>query len=690
MKSSQFFIKVLFICAVLAFSCKENEPRGDEFSWSPRDNQVVINSLESKELLCLEIAGDSLGGITVIDTLNSGDDHFHKPSHSGDGEYVLYSKSTPKNYGIFVWSISKKTARKLVELKVTNSKELNESVNPFWSSALNRVIWVDWLAERKSLNSIDVAGKRNQILYQARCERLVASAVPGRNLVSFIVQNHEKESMNGLWLIQTDGTNLQQIVMGDEIQAHNWSPDGRKIAIFKKIEVKDKDKTNTKFELSIADSAGKSEKVLFQPQHEILALDWAPDGKQLALLAGTDSLKNVWSINLESGAPVKLTFENVDRYFGWGMSGEIYYTIKTKVNLPALSKLEAEVKDISTSLYGNEHQNTLIKSQNFKSTFSEENILSFSSHQKQPYTAYYKIFQTGLFGSTFFCPVVKLASGVWMIARNQETHLVVADEMYLAGKYQLALNHLNQAFAMDFQADSTAKQFTIDPILKIEPDSIRNKILQEKFQETPLIRLVLILRKIGKIELADAYFQAYKKYLNYQIEAKNASANKREEAVWQLLSTYGRYRALAEGIKDMDELLQINPKDSSYAAGIYVNQAILALEDNESDLGIEKLKQAISILPNSESNSNDFRIIFALVEARVELTRPEKLITLCELAIQRHPDDEKISELYEFLGDLYQRIEKSDEAYTAYQHAVASNPDGYEVWEKLFALAQMN
>ncbi|MBN2091868.1 PD40 domain-containing protein, partial [candidate division KSB1 bacterium] len=632
------------------------------------------------------------GKILVIDSTKPGNMHFYEPSYSSDGEYVLFSKSSDKNYQIFVWSVSKKSVQKLIELKFSNSKKLDQRINPFWSPKQNQVVWVDWLADRKSLNSIDIAGKKNQVLFQAQCEKLVPVVVPNHDRISFIIQNKENQSLDGLWSIRSNGTDLQQIYKGDEIQAHQWSPDGRKIAVIREIEVnkKDQKKTYQQFELSIADSTGHIESTIFQYDREILDFDWSPDGQKIAVVTGPDSLKNIWKMDVATGTPVKVTFDNVDRYFGWGNNGEIYFTIKPENNLPVLSPLETELRDISNSLYAKNQENRLIQLLDFKPDFIEENIRSFSSHPTLDYAAYYKVYETGLFGSTHFCPIVKLPAGIQMIARDEGLHQLVADEMYLAGKYQLALDHLNQAFAMDFLVDSTIEHFSIKPDLKIQPDSIQKKILQEKFIDIPLMKLVLILRKMGKIELANAYFGIYHDYLNFQLNNKNTFENKLDESNWQLLSTYTLYRAFAEGIQDMDELLESLPEDSAYISTSCVVQAVLAVENGQSDLGLDKLKKAILMLPANGSDSNDFPIILSLIERRLEPGMSDKLISVCELAVSRLSKNEKIFELYEFLGDRYRKKNQFEKAYSAYQQAAATNPDGHEVWEKLFVVAQEN
>jgi tetratricopeptide (TPR) repeat protein len=653
---------------------------------------MVLNSLESKELLSLEISENGPGKIVVIDSTKPGNMHFHEPSYSSDGEYVLFSKSSDKNYQIFVWSVSRKSVQKLIELKFSNSKKLDQRINPFWSPKQNHVIWVDWLADQKTLNSIDIAGKKNQVLFQAQCKQLISAAVPNHDFISFIIQKHENRSLDGLWSVRCNGTDLQHIYKGNEIQTHQWSPDGRKIALNREIEVKKKDqkKTFQQFELSIADSIGQIESTIFQHGQEILDFGWSPDGKKIAVVTGPDSLKNLWIIDVATGTPVKATFDNVDRYFGWGNNGEIYFTIKSENNLPVLSQFETELRDISNSLYGKNQENRLIKLLDFKPNFIEENIRSFSSHPTLDYSAYYKVYETGLFGSTHFCPIVKSPAGIQIIARDQGLHKLVADEMYLAGKYQLALDHLNQAFAMDFLVDSTIEHFSIKPDLKIQPDSIQKKILQEKFIDIPLMKLVLILRKMGKFELANAYFGIYHDYLNFQLNNKNTFENKLDESNWQLLSTYALYRAFSEGIQDMDKLLKALPEDSSYISNTYVVQAVLAIENGQSDFGLNKLKKAILMLPANGSNSDDFTIIFSLIETRLEPGMSDKLLPICELVISRLSKNDKISEFYEFLGDHYQKKNQSEKAYSAYQQAAAVNPDGHEVWEKLFAVAQEN
>ena len=57
MKSRSYLKSIIAIILIglMISSCKENEPKGDEFSWSPDGKKLAMVNVESKELVLVEL-----------------------------------------------------------------------------------------------------------------------------------------------------------------------------------------------------------------------------------------------------------------------------------------------------------------------------------------------------------------------------------------------------------------------------------------------------------------------------------------------------------------------------------------------------------------------------------------------------------------------------------------------------------
>jgi len=135
-----------------------------------------------------------------------------------------------------------------------------------------------------------------------------------------IEDRSETEVRRDLYLINTDGTGLEQIVENDADDRHPvWSPDGSRIAFsstrsgrLAKIYTVDPDGSNV---LQLFELPGTSFGA-YEPT-------WSPDGSRIAVHADAFGNFEIWMIDLETEEQTRLTFAgDIDKEPSWSPDGE--------------------------------------------------------------------------------------------------------------------------------------------------------------------------------------------------------------------------------------------------------------------------------------------------------------------------------------------------------------------------------
>lgn len=666
-------------CLLLALACKENKPQGDEFSWTRAGDRLALVSLESQELLLATFTPDSLIDFMVIDTLADAKDRFHAPAWSDSGEYLLYGKSTAKDFSIFVYSVADSARRQLAQIKFRQENERNSIVAPFWFPGTEQVVWVNWAEEQKTLYSqnLDLAPPRE--LYRFVCDRLQPQPVPGQDAIAFSLQS-SRSARNGLWTVPRAGGQPKQIYPCDHLVNYRWAPDGSQIAL---ALAPDKKADASEYQLIRTNPDGTDQKELARFDQEIVNLAWSPDGQSLAVFAASDSLKNIWVIETGSGEIVCLTFDNAEQFFGWDGPDGLYYGLKPLQQPVELDPDQSELRQTITALLGQEVENLLVHSEKFKPTFLDQNVNAFSLHPAHKAWAAYKTTQTIFLEDPVYYPVVRFSdSQTQFIARDQKTSIVVADQMYRTGNYQEALDFLTRPFGVDLNSANALAQFNADTILASNP-----KVDQVKSQQSRIDfwRVLATLRKLGKSEAANWLNSQNIRMFDYCRLQSDDSSKNTDDFLWHALNVNSRYGEFTQGIRDLDQILQLDPDDSLLAYAIYTHQAYLAMLGKLPTLAHLKLKGAIGTMPDTEQARKDILDALRLFQ---QLKIPEKSKVLAELYdayLTRIPGDAKI---YAQVGELYEKSQQPDRAFAAYQKSVALDGKQNDIWRKLFMLAQ--
>lgn len=689
------FIKgiiVILVLSLLISSCKENKPKGDEFSWSPDGKKLAMISVESQELLVVDIDAESIQKITAVDNYSGEKAKIYAPAWSHDGQYLLYSKSSKKALDIFVYSLSESTKTKIDHLSIKENEDFKDKPFPSWSPKMNRILWVGWndLAQNQIFSCLP-DGTNKRMLIRIIGGNLFPRWSPDGEWIAYSLDKQDDSQENGLWKMGVDGTENSQIYHADEITHFHWSPDGASLALVEKIYKKlGSGEKQAFYDLSLIDPNGENEKLILEEKSEILELDWSPDGNQLAFVSNQGDSNELWMVNITSLKKIKLSFAPVVENYGWTVSGQNVYTIKYPEELITESKEEKETREILESFRGVKKENMLIRNDNFSQKNVENNIFYFTPNQQNGAAAYFKPNEINFLKSEIYYPVIQFSNGDKVYpARTGGEHVSAADELYMHQDYARSLNHLNHYWKVDLRSSDLTSEFDFDLMVKkmeADRDSSQYNRMLMGLNDGTLLKTVMILRKTGQTENSKWLFEQVKKLVLHHAQKEKDKDNLFDEIFWSIIGAYSRYHEFEDGIADLDQFLEIPDLDSAFIAYAYFSQSLFALQDEQYDRSIEKIRSTIRYLPKDLAELNDIKDLLSIHQTKAKPGNSAMLATTLEQLIQRFPEEENISEIYEMLGDLYLKSGNRDKAREAYQNAVAIQFDGYEIWDKILGM----
>lgn len=694
------------IVALFIVSCKENEPKGDEFSWSPDGKKLAMVNVESNELLLVELEANQINQVTSIDTFSGEKAKIYMPAWSPDGSYLLYAKSSKTALEIRVYCLSENKTTQVDYIPIDEKKEGDGKVFVSWSPTGNRVLWLSWnnLAEHLLFSALP-DGKDKKRLIKLIDEKVFPFPAwsPDGEWIAYAVYIKDGDPKNGLWKMKYDGSEKKQIFSTNEITAFQWQPGGSHLAIVQKVifqRNKQQGKTEIKYHynLSLIDSSGNSERLLSEEHLQIVELAWSPDGKQLAVFEVQDDSRDIWVVNLFSNQKVKLNFNKVQDFFGWANSNQLFFTIEYPENLVSQTKEQEDARELLETLQGVQKENLLVMSLHFQQQNLNKNIFAFTVGGQNSAVAYYKSYTPEISGDGTYYPIIEFSNGKRIYsARTKAQYVTAADECYLNGRYQEALDHLSQYLEVDLNSANFSAKLDIDKIVEeanLSNDSasykkIYERLVERNLFEAILLRTALTMRKLNQLEQADWVFEQFMKSTFYHYNAVKYEKDKRDfpdEIFWETMSTYGRYHEFASGIQDLDRFLQSEKPDSSLITYANSTQFIMAFESKQYDVALEKMKTAIQFLPKELTELDDIANLLMLYRGNFNQKQEGMLVPILHQVIYRFPNDEHISQIYEMLGDLQLKRKHRDEALAAYQSAVVKEFDNHKIWDKILGI----
>ena len=696
MKNRIYFksIAVIFVLSLLIVSCNENKPKGDEFSWSPDGKKLAMINLESQELLIIDVEDDQIKAITSIDTFSGDKAKIYAPGWSPDGQYLLYSKSRKNALTIFIYSLSQGKSTPIDQIRIRDKEDFNSKAFPAWSPKTNQVMWVVWDdAAGNRLFSCLPDGSDKKLLIKLTGENLFPRWSPDGETIAYSGYQKANSPDNGLWEMNADGTDNRQFFKADEITGFEWAPDGSQIAAVQKIERKqDSGESKIFYQLLLMPAAGGSSTFLAEEKNEISRLDWSPDAKYLAYTLDKEEATELWLLDTASFAKVKVNFADLKAYFGWATHHRLYYTIDYPDAVIDASKQETETREILEGLRGIKRNNLLIANEIRGQQKIDSNIYALTFNNRTAAMAYFKPVEPNFLSPEIYFPVIQFADGKKVYpARTKKEHIASADELYLNQEYAIALKHLSNYWNVDLNSADFKSSFDFDLIVKkmeADDDSSQYETLLAGFKDGTYLKTALTMRKTGRAEKAEWLIEQFNKLAVHLVTTGQNKQNIIDENFWSLVGSYSRYHEFDAGIKDLDSFLAIGDLDSALIVYAYFAQSLLAIENQQYESGLQKIKKTIAYLPENLAELDDYRGLLSLVALNKAAQDDPVIISALRLLVKRFPDNEDINEIYEMLGDFYLKIGDQKKAFEAYQHAVVVAFDDYEIWDKILQFCQ--
>lgn len=685
---------------LLLFSCKENQPRGDEFGWSPDGKKLAMVNVESKELLVVEFESNQIQRVVAIDSLSGEQARFHQPTWSPDGSYLLYGKSSKKAMEIVSYAMAENQLHPIDRYPLDEKSSDYGNLFLYWLPGQNRMLWSSWGATAGyRIFSARADGAERRLLLNLAGDRHAAAPAgsPDGKWIAYGKYVQEGHRGNGLWIVKSDGSNNHPIYPANEIAALRWHPDGLHLAVVTRIisgQIRQQDgskQTQYQFQLLWMDIEGKNDKALFKTAKQITALAWSPDGKQLAFFEQQDNASDVWVVNINSNETVKINSGKVQRLFGWNHANQLFYATDYPQRLVTETKEQKDARELLETLRGLQQENLLASYETGRRRNQNENIFAVACGDQSLAMAFYQSFKPNITSSEIYCPVIQLSNGErFYFARTKSQHLATADECYLSHNYPAALDHLSQYWELDFESPGFREQLDAARMiekLKLVPDSSGIQRSIEALKDGSLLRTVLTLRKLNRTATADWLWQQLQT-LTYYISATgdNHKKDMLDEIFWSFLGIYSKYDELAPGISDLDGLLLPDIQDSSLIAFSNYAQGMLAIQNKQPELCLQKMATAINWLPLSMAALDDIQGMLSLCWARLSQDKIALLIPILQEAIGRFADNKDVFRMYDLLGDVYRQQGENDKALLAYQQAVCLNFNDNDIWDKIFEM----
>ena len=700
MKNKNIIKSIMFVLlALLIFSCKENKPRGDEFHWSPDGTKLVMINLESRELLLVEVENNKIQNIELIDSYKDHKKRILSHGWAPDGNYILYSKVVEKHLDTFIYSIAEKSSICIGQLS-GDIKEKSYEIrsNPVWLQNENLVIFPEKLKNNEMrLVMLTPEGLKKKISHSLKTREMQIQLSPGEDWIAYSIDKQINSPANDLWRIKKDGSGKQKLYSGKTISEFNWSPDGKYIALIES-ETTQKD-TLTKLVLLdikkakslilIGGNTNKKNEPLAEDA-EISDITWTKSSGKIMFLSSSGDKKNIWSIDIATGQSVKLTFDNVAGFFGLSETGELFFTIKYPEMLVELTSTEKDKMEFSEFIRGTKNKNILMRLGEDQLTKIGKNVFAYKNNPVTNGAAYFKIFEPKILEQEIYLPVIQLSDGeIEYIARTQKERISAVDAYVRDQQYQKALKHLSDYwdtdfYAADFSDTFSASQFNFE--YGADSDSCECKKIVDGLKDGALTKTMFVLRELGENEKADWLFE---QYLIVVSELIKDSENNFDEFFWNIIAAFGKYNEFENGIKELDQINTAVQGDSLFRSYLLLSQSLLALEDEQLDLSLNKMKASVQLIPAKEDELEPYNFILSFIVNKSTKNYTRQAIEILELMTSRLPHAKDAADSYEILGDLYSQSGNKDQAKKAYQMVVQKQNNNSKIWDKIIEL-EMN
>jgi Tol biopolymer transport system component len=243
------------------------------------------------------IPGDSVQVIAQLDAA------IHQPHWSLDGKRIVFNKITPFINGRVGGDIY------VVNVDGSGLKQLTDHRHPSalaWSPDGKQIAFVDGIDKGSAIFTVDTDSATVKQLTQYETRDLDPQWSPDSTRIAFTTN---RDGFQEIYTMLRDGTDLKRLTHTDNLNDLQpaWSPDGKRIAYITQYSVGD-----GTAELHIMNADGSNSRQLTDNEQGESGPSWSPDNIHIAYNSGSNTLVNIFIMNVDTGETKQLT-NAVDR-----------------------------------------------------------------------------------------------------------------------------------------------------------------------------------------------------------------------------------------------------------------------------------------------------------------------------------------------------------------------------------------
>ncbi len=668
---------------LLLFSCKENKPTNEQMSWSSDGAKLAVATTESNELLIVEVTGNKVESITVVDTTIQY--KLLAPQWSPKNDNLLYFKKGKNETEVWTYSLISKSKYKITQIADKgNETSLRHAA---WLPNDNRLLYARHVrsAGTSQLFSFTADGQQNQNIFKVKGILLWYDISSDGNWLAVSVKNNSDPSSAEIWKMKTDGSSKEKIYEGNPVSVLSWAPDGSKLAFIRQNR-EPKDSSDV---VSLIDSDGKNQQIVQKLESQITRIDWSPKGDFISLIQREKSNSNLWVLDMSTRYSTKITFDNLIDFFGWDPSGKLYFTTAYP-EAPAISSgAEQEYRELIESMRGIIRENQLMCWQPDGLNRIDKNLFSFENSEATQRSAFFIPYEIQFLSPEKYLPVIRWKNGNFeAIPRTTSENMGTADLYFQHQKYEEALAQLSDYWHSDFNSQNFRTTFDVMNILQTmrsPEDTVQMKKLFTGLNNGSLLRTILILRKLNEVEKSNWLLDQSLALLNHSTKNSAFESERDEAFIWSLISTYLKYQSAGEGLRDLDYFITNSVNDSLSIFSLMFAQSILAFENDQENLCLNKLEHSLNYYTNDADGDDILSFMEILISGASKKAR-EKYVPVLHKFVTRLSDEEEIQHAYKLIGHIYEMEGDAAKSHLSYQKAVSHHFDSHKIWEKLFEL----
>lgn len=671
----------LIALSILFLSCNENKPTTDQMSWSPDGTKLALVTTESNELLIAVVNDKSIENIVVVD--KSKQEKMSSPQWSPSGKFVLYYKAGKENTEIYTFSLASGEKHFIATLPKTNDN-FSQPIAA-WSPQKDQILYVTNKAAQNifQLNSSTADGRQKKVLTEFKGEFSGCHRASEGEWITVSLKADSNTKSTSIWKIKTDSTVRERIYDGNSVSTFAWSPDGSRLAVVNQIR-EPKDSTDV---LILMDPNGKNEQVACRMEPAISRIEWSPKGNFISIIQAGKDKQNLLVIETTTLQSAKITFDNLDNYFGWDGAEKLFFTVDIPESPLNVSSPEKDYREFIDAMQGIKNENLLICRDRSGIQRVDKNIYSFEKFDAGNRTAYFIPYDVKFLSSESYMPVIRFSNNDFkFITRTNSENLGAADLYFQNQKFENSLEEMSAYWGVDFTSPDFRQKFNTEEAFRImqsNADSLQLKQLFAGLKNGALLRTIIILRNVNQNEEAEWLFDQFLALSTFYSKHPIFEKEKDDAIVWSYIETYLKYGCQESGIRDLDELISRSQSDSLAQFQLYFAQSILAFENGNAGLSIDKLAQSLDFI-SQNADTDDLLSFLAIPLLHSNETSAKTYTQLMQKLVTHLSDSSDVQQAHELTGDFFLNQNNSQDALAAYQRAATAHFDPYKIWTKIF------